>query len=310
MDSPFTDAILRIIGGRARGIELSISSAEQLAASWLSRSFISADLTGAHAALFTPERLDTIACELTLGGQSMWRRDNGDLKWVQNATISRTGRYRISGKTYDPKRIFHMRKNIDHLTGFGRSDLVMSLATRDFIRSFEYNLADEAKDPHGYLIPTQEWDNDALKDVIKGIDGAKVMVPTQTTNLMGSPGSIRSSDEWVQRRIGFDAPENVLRWHEAMRLTALAVMGVPAALVSPVDASAMREGWRLYLFTVVDPMSKLLQAAARRCGLDVSMNFDKLMASDIANRARAYRQLVDGNMDEARASELTGFGGA
>lgn len=308
VEAPYTDAILRSMGVRVRGMASGISSAEQTAASLLSRSFVSAAVEGGQAHLFDPETLDTMASEMTIYGQSIWLRENGGLKWVQHATVARrTGNYRIKGKTYSPGQVFHLRTNIDRLSGMGRSDLAIALDSRDFIRSLEGNLASEVADPFGYVIPTQNWKDSALQAKLGTMDGETILVPSETMNMLGSPASITAQFEWTPRRLGFNAPGSVREWHESARMTALGVMGIPASLYSPADASAMREGWRLYIFTVVEPRSKLLSAAAARCGLDVKLNLDRLMASDIANRARAYRQLVDGNMDEERAEGLTGL---
>lgn len=319
MSAPYTDAILAIVGGRARGIELGKSSAEQIAAGLLGRAFISAKRSGRHEMLFSPERLQTMASELVIYGQSLWLRDNGDIKWEQRCTVSRkTGQYRIRGKPIPPERVLHFRTNVDMISGQGRSDLAIALTTQEFIRKIETNLADEIDAPRGYLIPTQGYwepkiddegnvlDNDVMA-AMKDMEGGLLLVPSETINMMGAGTTPSSQYEWHQRRIGFEAPEVVLKWYEAARLTALSVMGIPASLVNPVDASAMREGWRLYLFTVVDPLAKLLEAAAARCGLEIDLNFDELGASDIANRARAYGSLVDGGMSEEEAKMKTGL---
>ena len=305
----YTDAILRIIGGRAAGTMLAVSSAEQTAASLMAKSFISADLSGAHAHLFTAERLSTMANELVINGQTIWRRMNGDIKWVQMVNISSRGNYTISGRSVQRDRIFHPRLNVDMLEGQGRSDLEIAVATRDFIRSLEYNLADEAQDPSGYVIPTQSWQNKEIREVIIELDGAKALVPPENTNFMGAPATTAAQYDWMQRRIGFNAPSEVREWYETARITAFGVLGVPPSLYSKdADASSTREAWRLYIFTVVDPMAKILEQAAERAGLEVDLNFDRLMASDIANRARAYGILVGANMPEDEAAKKTGLG--
>ena len=71
----YTEAILRIIGGRAAGTLLGVSSAEQMAASLMARSFVSSEMSGRHAPLFTAERLSTMANELVINGQTIWRRN-------------------------------------------------------------------------------------------------------------------------------------------------------------------------------------------------------------------------------------------
>lgn len=291
---------------------MAISSAEQTAASLMARSFISADIEGAASELFTGELLATMANEIVLQGQSMWRKRNGDLSWIQHCTILRSGpnrgMYSIGAQRYRPEDVLHFRTNVDMISGMGRSDLDIAGSTKILIRAMEKNLGQEGQDPSGYLIPTQSYADDNLKELITKIDGAKLLVDPETTNYMGSPQGATSREQWRQRRIGFEPPEELRRFYESARMAALSTLGVPPGLYSPdADASAAREAWRLYIFTVVDPMAKLLEQAAARCGLEIDMNFDRLMASDIANRARAYGTLVGGNMDEDEAARLTGF---
>ena len=306
--SPFTDATLALLWGRVRNLTDGVSSAEQLAANLLGRAFVSAELSGAHASLFTAEMMQTIASELTINGQSIWIRNVGasDLKWVLRANIGpRSGKYVINSKSYDPSQIFHVRTNIDMKSGMGQSDLDVASSTKYLIRSLELHLADETEAIRGYVIPTQAWDQGAVQDALKSLQSKTILLPTETLNLMGSGTAPNNQYEWHQRRLGFDAPDTVRLWYESVRMAALSIMGIPPALATPVDASAMREGWRVYIFTVVTPLARLLEQAADRCGLDISMNFDSLMASDIANRARAYGSLVDGNMPEDEARRFT-----
>ena len=305
----YTEAILRIIGGRAAGTLLGVTSAEQAAASLMARSFVSSEMVGKHARLFTAERLSTMANEMVINGQTTWRRKDGDLEWVQMVHIGSRGKYQIGGRYVPADRILHCRLNVDMLTGQGRSDLAVAIAARDLLRNMEFNLADESQDPSGYLIPTQSWENEQIRNGVTELDGAKMLVPPESTNFMGSPGSVSAQYDWLQRRVGFDPPPAVRDWYDTARINALGVLGVPASLFgTDADASATREAWRLYIFTVVDPMAKLLEQAAARAGLDIDFKFDQLMASDIANRARAYKSLVDSNMAEDQAAKLTGLG--
>jgi len=195
-------------------------------------------------------------------------------------------------------------------TGMGRADLDIAFSTREVLRQLENNLAYETKDASGYLVPTSYNDSQVVQNAVKDIDGARLLVPTENRSFLQAPGSSSGSaiqHEWTQRRLGFDAPETVRGWLESYRLAALGVLGVPGSLYAPTDAAAMREGWRVYIFTVVDPMARLLEQSAARAGLRVDLNFDRLMASDVANRARAYGSLVQANMDEDEAARHAGF---
>ena len=61
------------------------------------------------------------------------------------------------------------------------------------------------------------------------------------------------------------------------------------------------------MFGTLVPLARLISAYAKRKGLDVQLNFDDLMASDIAGRARAFGSLVQGGMDIEDAAILTGL---
>lgn len=310
-DAKFHEAVQLIRWARIAGEGLGITSAAQIAASLMSRAFISADISGSSAAIFSKERLAKMAQELVLSGQTFWLRRNGDIEWVQHATIARrTGNYRISGQSYDPSVVLHCRLNVDMKTGMGRSDLDIAANTKNLLGNIEKNLESESRDGAGYIIPTENWDNANLSEMLASLEGQKVMAPPESTSFLQSPGqSSMGQYDFTQRRVGFNPPPEVREMYMAARETALAVLGVPASLHRPMDASAMREGWRVYIFTVVDPIARLLEEAAGRSGLELDMNFDRLMASDIQNRSRAYGQLVGANMDEDDAARFTGLAG-
>lgn len=307
----YSDRVAAYHAALVAGTGGSISSVEQTAVSLLARALICADIAGRDRALFGPRRLSVIAKELVLNGQSMWLKQPRSLQWIQTAVIgSRSGKYRVAGKSYAPSSVFHVAINYDPLTRQGYSDLAVAGNLQKILRYLEKHLADETDNSAGYMIPSQDWDNEDVLANLKTIRGGIMLVPTQTSNFGGSPASITAREEWQQRRMGFDAPENVRAWYETARMAALAALGIPASLYGESESTAMREGWRMYIFTVVAGMGKLLMEAAADCGLDVELNFDRLMASDIQSRSRAYKQLIESDMSDERASLLTGLGGA
>ncbi|MYE57989.1 MAG: phage portal protein [Alphaproteobacteria bacterium] len=69
----------------------------------------------------------------------------------------------------------------------------------------------------------------------------------------------------------------------------------------------MREGWRIFLHSTIQPLAQLVVGAARNSGLLLEINFDRLMASDVTGRARAFNSLVGGGMDLEEAATISGL---
>ena len=89
----------------------------------------------------------------------------------------------------------------------------------------------------------------------------------------------------------------------------LAACGVSADLFTHGDAAGQRESWRRFLHGSVQPLAELV-AAELADKLDVpglSLRFDRLFASDLSGRARAFGSLVKAGMDADRAARLAGL---
>ena len=54
-------------------------------------------------------------------------------------------------------------------------------------------------------------------------------------------------------------------------------------------------------------IGQLMVAELARVGLDADLDWGSLFASDLAGRARAYKELRDANMDDTRAREVCGL---
>ena len=97
--------------------------------------------------------------------------------------------------------------------------------------------------------------------------------------------------------------------HDIATLEVLAAFGLNPALFSASDGTASREGWRQALHGLIMPLARLCEEEIRvkLDAPDVSMKFDRLSASDISGRARAFQSMVGGGMDVAQAAALAGL---
>ena len=58
----------------------------------------------------------------------------------------------------------------------------------------------------------------------------------------------------------------------------------------------------------MQPLGDMIAGEARhKPAADIRFGFDRLFASDIQGRARAFKSLVEGNMDPAEAARVTGM---
>ena len=75
------------------------------------------------------------------------------------------------------------------------------------------------------------------------------------------------------------------------------------------DGTAPHEAWRQFLHASVAPVALTVseELADKLDTPDLSLNHDRMMASDISGRARAFHSLVGGGTDVAQAAALAGL---
>ena len=113
------------------------------------------------------------------------------------------------------------------------------------------------------------------------------------------------------RRYGAAPPETLVQLRENAGREVAAAAGVPSALLpgaGNVPAAAMRESVRQLLHGTIRPLARVIEAECERKGLPLALNFRALFASDLAGRARAFKQLQEGGMTAEEAARHCGFG--
>ena len=90
----------------------------------------------------------------------------------------------------------------------------------------------------------------------------------------------------------------------------LGACGVPAAIFEAgAAANARREAWRGWLHGSLQPLAEIAAAelAAKLDTPGLAFTFDRLFASDLSGRARAFQSLVGGGMEPGKAAALAGL---
>ena len=83
---------------------------------------------------------------------------------------------------------------------------------------------------------------------------------------------------------------------------------VPTSLLERADGTALREAWRQFLHASVMPVSLSVSAELTdKLDTDIRLSFDRMFASDLSGRARAFQSMVGGGMDVQKAAALAGL---
>ena len=88
------------------------------------------------------------------------------------------------------------------------------------------------------------------------------------------------------------------------------VCGLPAAMVPGADAAgpAHREAFRQFVALTVLPLGRMLEAEVSRVlERPVRLMHHQLASADVASRARAFKALVENDIDKDRALALVGW---
>ncbi len=336
----FTDSVAQALLNHAAGgatANASATAALEAAAGSYARAFAVAEVTPATGAL-TPAVLALMARDMIRRGESVHvidvDRDGVRLtpagSWdVRGRFDPNTWRYRVDlfGPSGNITRhlpgasVVHARYSVDPARPWlGIGPLGWARLTGRLHASIEDALADESAGTRGHVLPMPagpdaagddddtDDPNAKLRADIAGLRGRTALVET-VAHAWGEGRSAAPQADWRPQRIGANPPPSLATLRSDSGMAVLAACGVSSDLFMPGDASGQREAWRRFLHGSVQPLGDLL-AGELAVKLDVPglrLNFDRLMASDLSGRARAFGSLVQGGMDAERAAALAGL---
>ena len=194
----------------------------------------------------------------------------------------------------------------------GRSGIALAGLTTGTAAKVEGQLKREASANHGWVIPAptaglEPEASAALTADLRALTGRTAMVPGMQSFGDGQPGS--HPGNWQPRRIGFSPDQAVVNLRAQSATAVLGAAGVPPAIVDQeADGGARREAWRQFLHGTIQPAADLVaEELSRLAGMTVTLRFDRLFASDVQGRARAFKSLRDGGLSLADAARATGI---
>ena len=168
-------------------------------------------------------------------------------------------------------------------------------------------LADEAGAPVGTLLPIPTDGDDEtvnkLRVDIKKVAGQALLVQGGNWGVDGAQAT-----SWETQRLGADPPASLVQLAEFATSEVFSAIGISPSLFAPAGGGgSAREAYRLFLHTVLTPLSRIVAFELSKKLGPVSLGFSGLAASDITAKARAYKQLKDGGMEAPQAEKIVGF---
>ena len=322
---PYTDAIVSaIIAARGSKPFSSIeTAAAEIAAGVIGRAFGTSRIDVSWA---TPAVLTTIARDMILTGESVWVLRMGELLPVGTFEIfgrasPKSWRYRVqlhgpSGVTESMSisrdSVLHARYSYDRVhpwTGVG--PLQRATYAAELVANIEGSLRGETSGPVGYLLPIPVDGMDStvenLKADLASLNGRIAVVETTAAGWgEGRLGAPRA--DFLPQRIGPNPPPSMPQIHAAIQTAVLAMCGVPVELVAPSEGTGQREAWRRFLHGTIQPIGSLVATEiSRLAGRELEFDHERLFASDIAGRARAFQSLVGAGMTVGQAAAQSGL---
>ena len=114
--------------------------------------------------------------------------------------------------------------------------------------------------------------------------------------------------DWGVKHFGPSVGPGMVEVAKMARSEALGAIGLNEALFMGADSAALRESWRLALFSLIGPLGNLVESELRaKIDPGISLSWTELRASDLAGRARAFQSLVKAGMPLPEATQIAGL---
>ena len=316
------------------GLVRGVAALEAASGLWR-RAFASASVEPATplTRALTPEFLGWLAQELVLRGEGLAviqvERGRLDLLPVGDFTVTgkasrRSWRYRCT--VYGPSSTFtyqrapagqviHCRWSFQaELPEFGASPWKRAHISSTLLGNLEKRLSEEVAGVVGNLLPVpsdpgEEVDAyEGLRKTLKTLKGKTALVET-TSGGYGEGMNTAPRKDYQPVRLGADPPQSLRELREDVAHSLLQACGVPLSLVSERgDGAARREGWRQFLHSSVGPQARIIEhELSSKLETKISLNFDKLFASDIMGKARAAASLAKAGIEIDEALRMAGL---
>ena len=328
----YSDQVAALLEATSEGLRGNADwiAAREIALGLWGRAFASAQVTptdGYVEAALTPSVLEMIGREVIAKGEVLFliEVENGQLRlspasdWTVAGgpdpaswtyALTRAGPSRsYTRKSVPASSVVHIRYGVESREPWhGVGPLEHASTTATLAANVEARLAEELGQSAGSLLPVPDGKKKAdLQSDLRNIKGRLALVDSTASGWgEGSQGAPKR--DLMQMRIGANPPEVLSILRSEAALSVLASCGVPISVLSKADGTALRESWRQFLHASVIPVSlNVASELTAKLDTNVSLSFDRMFASDLSGRARAFQSMVGGGMDVTKAAALAGL---
>ena len=159
-------------------------------------------------------------------------------------------------------------------------------------------------------VPSDVLANERHKKIASQVNkllGKTAIVPSTQDKWKGT--GMPPKNDWKSERLGIEWPSHLVQDAERIGRQVFAAVGVPFSLGSEKsDGASMREGYRQLVYGTGMPLANLISEGwERSTGERVSINFDSMMAADVAGRARSFGILVGNGVPIPEAMVKSGL---
>ena len=330
----YNDGVVQALLARASGThaDVAATAAVEAAAGALARAFASAEITPNTPATrgITPDVLAQIGRALIVHGEIVLilAVAEGRVRLLPAASFDVTGaadastwRYRCdlagpSGSTTiarPAEGVIHCQYSIDPARPWvGVGPLERARLSGRLSAELEAALGDEASGTRGYVLPIPSGgQDDSVSDLRRDIGslGGKVALVETAMAGWGDGRMAAPRGDYQPQRLGASPPPSLATLRSDAAQAVLSACGVPVELLVPGDGTGQREAWRRFLHGTVSPLASCVatELGAKLDAPTLTLGFDKLFASDLSGRARAFQSLVNGGMPVDQAAGLAGL---
>ena len=333
-DASYTDALIaaliRQVRGRTADVSLiSETGALESAAGLVGRSFMACEVSGdpMYTQALTPQVMELIGRSLMRREDSVFYLDtSAGLTLLPAQTHSIDGGPMPSGWVYDVSLagpgelktlrpvsaagVLHFRYGCDVETPWrGNPPLGVAKSIGNLVAESVTYLTQESGKPRGAFLATPKDGEDdtieQLKADAKTAQGALLFVESMANNWEsgGQPAG-----DWGVKHFGPSVGAGMVETAKMARSEALAALGINEALFMGADSAALRESWRLALFSLIGPLGALVESELQaKIDPGIKLSWVELRASDLAGRARSFQAMVKGGKTVDEASAIAGL---
>ena len=207
-------------------------------------------------------------------------------------------------------QVIHCQYAFDSVSPWrGMGPLQKSHTTVSLLGRLEKRLSEEVNQPIGAVLAVPNVKASAeLQADLRKLKGQLTLVQSTAGGWEAGKAQAPTSD-WQPRRLGADPPQTLEPLRDAVSRSILAAAGVPVSILGNSDGTLAREAFRQFLHATIAPVGEIVAVALGE-GLaaeGLTFSWNKLFASDLSGRARAFQSMVKGGMDVDKAAALAGL---